>query len=68
MSLSAHKVRTVRIGQDEETQRPNLLFELSIGRDQRSLRKIFLERYVRETEIPKGAPVPVLVWEYGSAD
>lgn len=52
---------------DPESRVPSLVLWLSVPRAKRNLRHGFLGRYARETVIPSGAPVPVLLWEYEDA-
>jgi hypothetical protein len=55
---------TPTIEHDPDSGSPMLVFYIGIRRDQRTLRSGFHDRYVRETEIPENAPVPVLAWKY----
>src|SRR5437667_5429576 len=55
------------IEQDPESSAPSLVLWLRVPRSKRDLRHQFLARYARETLIPEGAPVPVLLWEYHDA-
>ncbi|SRR6266571_5322317 len=55
------------IGQDPESLSPSLILWLRVPRSMRHLRDAFFDRYVRETVIPDGAPIPVLQWEYFDA-
>lgn len=52
---------------DPDTGIPMLVFRMGISRELRGLRNEFLDRYIRETQIPPGAPVPVLSWTYDRA-
>lgn len=53
---------TPEIDVDPDGNTPMLVFRFKIRRDQRGLRAGFVDRYVRETALPPGAPVPVLAW------
>jgi hypothetical protein len=58
---------TPEIGNDPDARGPLLVLKVRIERQQRDLRDAFLNRYVRETVLPHGAPVPALIWEYRRA-
>ena len=55
------------IERDPDSAAPSLVLWLDVPRSERHLRHEFLSRYARETIIPGGAPVPVLLWEYHDA-
>lgn len=55
------------IERDPDSATPSLVLWLDVPRSARRLRHEFLSRYARETIIPEGAPVPVLLWEYHDA-
>lgn len=55
------------IERDPNSATPSLVLWLDVPRSERHLRHEFLSRYARETIIPEGAPVPVLLWEYHDA-
>lgn len=56
-----------QIERDPASPTPSLVLRLVVPRSLRNLRHDFLSRYGRETVIPQGAPVPVLLWEYHDA-
>ncbi len=55
------------IERDPDSAAPSLVLWLDVPRSERHLRHEFLSRYARETIIPEGAPVPVILWEYHDA-
>lgn len=60
---------SIRLGieRDPDSATPSLVLWLDVPRSERHLRHEFLSKYARETIIPEGAPVPVLLWEYHDA-
>jgi hypothetical protein len=59
---------TVAVERNLETQSPELVFRLEIARAVRDRRDQFLDRYVRDVDLPDAAPVPVLLWAYRDVD
>lgn len=59
-------VLNVLVESDIDAQTPILVFECHVPRDKREMKHDFVDRYVRETEIPEGSPVPVLTWAYSA--
>ncbi len=58
---------TSAIEKDPTSGSPALVLRLGVPRSLRDRRDAFLTSYGRETVIPAGAPVPVLLWEYHDA-
>lgn len=55
------------IERDPESGRPTLILWLTVPYALRQRRYEYLERYARDTVIPKGAPVPGMLWDFPDA-
>lgn len=55
------------VEQNAETQGPELIFQLNVPRSLRDRRVTYLDRYVREVDLPPNSPVPILLWAYRDA-
>ena len=55
---------TMEVETHPDSSSPSIVFCLSVPRAGRNRRTEFLDRYVRETELPDNVPAPALSWRY----
>lgn len=61
-------VLSVELQDDPYANSPAIVFGLAIPEALDDRRETFVHRYVRETKVPRGAPVPAILWDYLGAD